>query len=196
MQLTAKGRALNAKIQAGLGTVPLEITRFIATDALSKDPLNIMSVVGTRQTGEIMRQMVSGGQAEIAVRFTNQGNEAAGEAPLAVGYAMGQILCMANDPDEGEIIYRVSQFNPKRNVPAAWEMGWRFEPTWVITIENADDVDIIVNVTHGMIEMSDTQVPGGGVLAHLRIVQGVPEYRPFTGQEWPPTMAVDEGGDT
>lgn len=144
MQLTAKGQALNAKIQAGDGTVPLEITRVVSASGRSDDPLNLESVVDIRQTAIIVGQKRIDFRAVIEVTLSNQGNPAAGEPPLTEGYPLSQFGMYANDPDEGEILYRISQYDLPNYVPAAGQMAWMINPVWNLVVGNASEV--IVNV--------------------------------------------------
>ena len=144
MHLTTKGQALNAKIQAGHGTVPLEITRVVTASGRHDDPLNLDDVVDMRQTATITDRRTFGIRAAITIILTNQGNPATGEPPLSEGYSLTQFGMFALDPDEGEILYRISQFERPNFVPAATEMGWTINPTWNFITENASEV--IVNV--------------------------------------------------
>ena len=144
MNLTAKGQALNAKIQAGNGTVPLEITRVVSAAGYSPTPLILNDVIDMKQTATIVRREIISFRAAIEITLTNQGNPSAGEPPLAVGYPLSQLGMYAIDPDEGEILYRISQFDKPNYVPVATEMGWTINPTWNFIVGNASDV--IVNI--------------------------------------------------
>ena len=140
MHLTIKGQALNAKIQAGDGNVPLEITRVVTASGRHDDPLNLDNVVDMRQTATITDRRTFGIRAAITIILTNQGNPATGEPPLLEGYSLTQFGMFALDPDEGEILYRISQFERPDFVPAATEMGWTINPTWNFVTENASEV--------------------------------------------------------
>jgi hypothetical protein len=144
MALTAQGQILNAKIQAGNGTVPLEITRIVSADGYSPDPLNLTNVIGFKQTAQIIRKEQQGVRAIIEILLSNQGNPTAGEPPLTTGYSLSQFGMFAIDPDDGEVLYRISQYDNPAGVPAAAEMGWTINPTWNILVGNASDV--IVNI--------------------------------------------------
>ena len=145
MNLTAKGQALNAKIQAGNGNVPLEITRIVSASGTDPDPLNLENVVNMRQTAIIVRRDFLGIRASIEIMLTNQGNSSAGEPPLVTGYELSQFGMYAIDPDEGEILYRISQFDTPNYVPAAAEMGWTINPTWNFIVGNASNVIVTID---------------------------------------------------
>ncbi|MCL2617921.1 MAG: hypothetical protein FWD98_02585 [Defluviitaleaceae bacterium] len=184
MALTAKGQALNAKIQKGDGTVPLEITRIVTASGYSEDPLNLEDVVDMRQTATITERKTFGVRASVTVILSNQGNPSAGEEPLREGYELRQIGCFAIDPDDGEILYRISQFERPNWIPAASEMGWTVNPTWNFVTGNAKDVIVQIdpkglatreNVWNS-VELSDRDVPDFGVRTHYRIVREVADY--------------------
>ena len=82
LELTTKGKALNAKIKKGNGTIPLEITRIVTASGYSADPHNQDDVVDIRQTVAITNRKSSGIRAEVTVLFTNRGNPATNEPPL------------------------------------------------------------------------------------------------------------------
>ena len=199
MHLTTKGQALNAKIQAGDGTVPLEITRVVTASGRCDDPLNLDDVVDMRQTATITDRRTFGIRAAVTIILTNQGNPIMGEPPLLEGYSLTQFGMFAIDPDEGEILYRISQFERPNYVPAATEMGWTINPTWNFVTENASEV--IVNVDpNGLatlqriwdaIELSDRDIPLLGTRAHLQIVDELTNYWP-PGVERPGTEFPDD----
>jgi len=147
MQLTAKGQALNAKIQAGKGTVPLPITRVVSASSFSSDPLNLETLndLDIRQTAMITRQDRIGTRAIIEVQLTNQGNPTAGEPALTAGYELFQLGMGATDPDEGEILYRISQFDTSTWIPPATEMGWTINPSWNFVVGNASAVIVTID---------------------------------------------------
>jgi len=187
MQLTAKGQALNAKIQAGNGTVPLEITRVVTASGYSDNPLNLENVIDQRQTATITDRRVFGIRADVSILLTNQGNPHINEPPLLEGYTLTQFGMFATDPDEGEILYRISQFDRPNYVPAATEMGWVINPTWNFTTENASDVTVKIDpkglatlqrIWDGTV-LSDKNTPTVGARVHLRITSNAPNYQPF-----------------
>lgn len=144
MALTKAGQALHAKINLGNGTIPLEITRIVTGSGYSDNPLELTDVVGYKQTAQITDRQRYDTRSEITILLTNQGNSEAGIAPITEGYELRQIACFAIDPDDGEILYRISQFEKPNFVPPANKMGWVFNPTWNFTTENASDV--VVNI--------------------------------------------------
>jgi len=147
MQLTAKGQALNAKIQAGTGTIPLEITRVVSASSFSDDPLNLETLadLDIRQTARIVRQETVGTRAIVEVQLSNQGNPTTGEPAITTGYELFQFGMGAIDPDEGEILYRISQFDTSTWVPPATEMGWTINPSWNFVVGNASEVIVQID---------------------------------------------------
>lgn len=186
MELTTKGQALNAKINKGDGTVALEITRVTTADIMVDDPWNFEGNEGQRQTATIQDKRTFGIRAEITVLFTNQGNPHIGEPPLLEGYSLCQMRMYALDPDEGEILYRISQFARPNFIPPATEMGWVHNPTWNFTSENASEVKVNVDpkglATLGRIwasiESSPDVIPGFGARLRLFEVEDVPNFIP------------------
>ena len=171
MELTAKGEALAAKIQKGNGTVPLEITRIVAASGRSPDPLSLgfLSELDIRQTARITRQESHGSRASVEAVLTNIGNPSAGEPPLAAGYELFRLGMGAIDPDEGEILYRVSQFENSAWVPPATEMGWTISLGWNFVVGNATHVTVQIDplgmATVRQLEahINDTVLAPGGV---------------------------------
>jgi hypothetical protein len=147
MQLTAKGQALNAKIKAGKGKVALDITRVVFAAGTSENPLDLDDVINPRLAATITDRKVFGIRAAITIIATNQGNPFANPPvpPVLEGFALGQIGMYAIDPDEGEILYRISQFSTPNYIPAATEMGWTIEPTWNFVTENAKEVNVHID---------------------------------------------------
>ena len=147
MNLTAKGQALSAKIQKGNGKIPLQITRVVSASSISDDPLNLERIedLEIRQTAIITRQEQIGSRAVIEVQLSNQGNPATGEPPLAAGYELFQLGMGATDPDEGEILYRISQFETSTWVPPATELGWTINPSWNFVVGNATQVIVEID---------------------------------------------------
>jgi len=145
MALTTKGQALNAKIQAGGGTIALDITRIVTASGYSDDPLNLDDVVDLKQTFSIVSRTVTGVRASIETILTNWGNSATGEAPVKEGYLLSQFGCYAVDPDEGEILYRISQLEKPNYMPAAHEWGFTLAPTWNFIVGNAKDVTVTID---------------------------------------------------
>jgi len=145
LDLTIKGQALAAKIEAGKGNIPLEITRFVTASGHSDDPWALEDVMQIQQTATITSQEEIGARANIAILITNWGNPTTGELPLEVGYPLSQIGCYAIDPDEGEILYRILQLEKPNYIPAANEMPLTLNPTFNISIGNASEVNIRVD---------------------------------------------------
>ena len=171
MQLTEKGKALNAKIQAGKGTIPLEITRVVSASSFSDCPLSLATLaeLDIRQTARIVRQETVGTRAVIEVQLSNQGNMATGEPPITIGYELFQMGMGAVDPDDGEILYRISQFETSTWIPPATEMGWTVNPSWNFVVGNAGKVVVEIDpsgmATVGQLQnhIDDRVYSGSGV---------------------------------
>ena len=191
MQLTAKGQALNAKIQAGNGDIPLEITRVVSASGQSPDPLNLgfISDLDFRQTARITRQERIGTRAVVEVQLSNQGNPTEGEPPLTAGYELFQFGMGAIDPDEGEILYRISQFTTSTWVPPATELGWTINPSWNFVVGNASKV--IINIDPS--GMATVEQLNDHIIQSVYSEAGVHDFRyhdetlwVFDGIEWKP----------
>jgi len=186
MQLTSAGQRLKAKIEAGDGTIPLDITRVVTASGTSPDPLNLTNVINQQQTATITGRTVTGIRTSITVLLTNWGNPSGTEPPLTAGYPLSQWGMFAMDPDVGEILYRISQFDSPNYMPAASEMGITLNPTWNIITGNASDVIVQIDPAglatmqsiFNSVEVSDTETPASGVRTHYRFMQDVPNYIP------------------
>ncbi len=134
LALTAAGTALKAKTEAGLGDIPLTITRIMAASGQSADPLHLTALTEERQAFTVKRQESDGANTVITVELIN--DRAGG------GYPLTQIGIFALDPDEGEILYRISQYERPLWVPSPAERRWVYEPTFTITTGNAAEVRV------------------------------------------------------
>ena len=197
MELTIKGQALNAKIKLGKGTVPLEFTRVVTASGYSDDPHSLDDVVDKRQNVAIIARRVIGIRTAITVLLTNQGNPGVGESPLSEGYELRQFGLFTIDPDEGEILYRISQFERPNYMPAAREAAVTSEHTWNFVTENARDVAVEVDqsgfATMGQLSDHIGQLvmsPGGvhGIRFHDRTLQL------WDGEKWVPILQVPSLG--
>ena len=194
MELTAKGSALAAKIEKGKGDIPLEITRIVSASSTSPDPLGLefLSDLDIRQTARITRQESLGSRASIEVLLSNQGNPTAGEPAIMTGYELFQLGMGAIDPDEGEILYRISQYENSTWVPPATEMGWTINPGWNFVVGNATQVIVQIDPT-GMATI-------GQLTAHINDLvmsgQGVHGIRFYEGylQVWDGAEWINVGG--
>jgi len=145
LQLTVAGQVLNAKIQAGDGTIPLEITRIVTASGTSPDPLNLTDVVDFQQEFNITGRSIVGTRAIIDTSIVNFGNLVKDIPPLKQGYSLSQIGIFANDPDVGEILYRISQFENPNWVPAMSERVWELSLRFNFSVGNANEITIEVN---------------------------------------------------
>jgi len=201
MQLTAKGQALNAKIQAGDGTVPLQITRIVTASGNDPDPLNLTDVVSQQQTARIVSQTAYGIRTQIGITVSNQGNPTAGEPPLTTGYSLTQFGMFAIDPDEGEILYRITQLDQPYFMPAATVMAVTVESGWNFVVGNASEVTVTIdpsgaatieqldNVIAQLTDHIEQTVMSEDGVHGIRYNEGALEV--WDGTEW---VAVASGG--
>ena len=134
--LTTAGQALSAKIEMGSGTIPLEITRIMSASGTSDDPLNLTAGIDEKQEYIIVEKSTVNEKTKISAILINIG--------VTVGYNLSQILFYAIDPDVGEILYRILQFEKPIPVPAETERSWAHKPKFNIITGNASEV--IVNI--------------------------------------------------
>ena len=195
---TAKGLALNAKIQAGTGNVSLPLIEVVAGAGRSDDLANLEGVVDPRLSFVFESKSSVQAHAKIRLLLTNQGNPFANppEPPLATGFSMQQIGFYAQDPDEGRILYQVFQFEMNADgvgipyVPSFIERPWTYNPTFILTFSDAGVVTIAFDPNSlasrqsiwDAIEMSDVDIPAVGTRVHLRVVEDVPGFVPFNYQ--------------
>jgi hypothetical protein len=195
LALTAKGQALMAKISLGAGTIPLEITRIVTSSQASPDPLNSTALVEEQQEFTVLGKQTTGARSAIRCYLNNFGNPSATppEPPLAQGYSMVQIGFYANDPDEGEILMRISQFGSPNYVPAANERAWEFEPTFNFVTGNASEVIIEISPTDPLLqEHIDTLIRTENGVHGLRLWGGNLQYWDIDLQEW---VTIQTGGN-
>jgi len=188
LKRTAAGLALDAKIQAGNGAVTLDLVDILTTDSLSEDPVNMTEVVGYKQTLTILSKRSVGPRAVIKARLVNKD----AEHELTESYSITQYVFRAMDPDDGLIIYRVSQFAshplymPRFGEPPYIGVFGR-EPSFNIVV--GDDAELHVEVSpvgdvqpediYASVELSSAEVPQAGVRTHYRVLADVPWYTPL-----------------
>jgi hypothetical protein len=146
LELTSKGQTLMAKIQAGAGTVPLEITRIVSGSGTSSDPLNLNAVVDEQQAFKINNSTSEGERTIIEVELSNLGDSANEPPipPLTVGFSISQIGIYALDPDDGEILMRITQLVKPIWIPPATR-PMIYSPTLEIITANASEVIIEIS---------------------------------------------------
>jgi len=210
LALTAAGQALRAKIELGQGTLPLEITRIVTGAGTDPDPINLSAVVDEQQEFTITSRVTTGPRTSITASVSNYGNPGAGIAPLATGYPISQIGFYANDPDDGEILYRISQFDTPNWAPAASERGWTFEPTFNFVTGNASQVIVQIDPSGlatkqdiwSSVEYTQDDTPNPGVKTHYRTTADAPGYQPaqpsarFRSANIAETRITDDPSDT
>ena len=144
--LTDLGLALNAKIQAGRGTVPLHITRIVLGMGTSETPTSQTDVIAPLEFFvPIIRQTSHNNMAEIQIQITNVGNPDLSIPPLMVARTFQQIGFIAVDPDLGEILYRISQLENAAFIPAAIDFPYTVAPIYIFSTANAENVNITVD---------------------------------------------------
>ena len=145
LALTTAGQALMAKIQTGSGTIPLNLTRIVTASGSDPNPLDLDDVIDEQQTLSITNATTDGERTTIKAIITNAGDPEQDIPPLEHGYLLSQIGFFATDLDEGEILFRISQFANPSYVPAASERSWTYEPTFNFVTGNASEVTIEIN---------------------------------------------------
>jgi hypothetical protein len=110
---------------------------------------------------------------------------------------MFQIGFYATDPDIGEILYRISQFDNPNYVPAASERGWTFAPTFTFATGNASEVTFTIDPSglatrsevDGLINQVDQLAAKLSALTGLTVADIVPTYAALTAID-PTTLPV------
>jgi hypothetical protein len=165
LALTTLGQALKAKIELGGGDIPLEITRIVSAAGSSAYPVFLTELVTPKLEFSVIDSRTKEGRTTIDAILTNIGDEERGIPPLEDGYPLSQIGFYALDPDLGEILYRISQFDNPIPIPAASERGWTYEPTFEIVTENAANVIVQIDtkglVTYGAMDDAITVAVDG-----------------------------------
>lgn len=144
--LTDKGRALMAKLTQGH---TLNITKaltgagYVTPGLLTKQT----EVTDPKQT--LFFRPVSypeTGTCALPVALKNEG--------LTIGYEATQVGIFAQDPDEGEILFFVSQAADEKKgttIPSETEMpGYSADWTFYLQYGQADSVNVTVNPTHAV----------------------------------------------
>jgi len=211
--LTTAGEALMAKINLGNGTIPLEITRVVTSADNSGDPLNMdVGEITIAQEFIITGRQRIGARAIISTYLNNFGNPSATPPvpALAVGYTLSRVWFFANDPDDGEIPLRVSQFSQPNYVPAATERSWEYSPTWNFTTGNASTVIINIDPASSVtkqdvwnaVDISSDEPADMGIKTQYFIESDVPGYQPvqlapiyFLQGTFDPATGDDGDGD-
>jgi len=190
LALTRRGADLAAKIEQGDGTIPLPITRIVTGSGTSNDPLSQNNVMNIEQTFQIMERRTTGARAIIVGLITNDG--------LIDGYELYQIGFYALDPDLGEILYRITQFEKPIPVPAPSDKGFTYQPTFNIVTGNASEVIIHIDVgavnrteIWNSVEYSPRHIPLDGTRTHYYVIRPVPDYEPAFSEVGPPPEPPD-----
>ena len=137
--ITTKGQALIAKLMSGAGTV--EFTKMAVSSTVYTDAqlVGLTALAAIKQNAPISKVLRTNNVAvQVEAAITND--------DLAVGYHMQTLGLFARDPQEGEILYAVTNaavagymppFNGKTPSGAFFTM--------VTTVGNADNVNITIN---------------------------------------------------
>lgn len=152
--LTEAGIRLRSKIKLGDGGTNLIITRIVAGAGRSDEPLKLAEVIDARQEFVITGREMQDGRVTISTLLNN--------FELETGYSMWQIGIYALDPDDGEVLDRITQFDEPRRVPARYEAGWTYTPDFNFTTHNASEVTVVINpaglVTQEQLLVLHTQI--------------------------------------
>ena len=168
--LTDAGLALNAKIQAATGDVPLLITRVKLGAGTSLTPTSQTDVINPLDFFvPIIRQQAHGNVAEIQIQITNVGNPALGIPPLAAPVTFQQIGFFAIDPDVGEILYRISQLDGSAYIPPAQDFPYTVAPIYIFSTANAETVNITVDPA-GLVTVRMLEEHNNNTQAHAVII--------------------------
>ena len=187
LKLTERGEILHAKIQEGRGTIPLEITRIVSGADISPEPLKLTSLVDPRLEFDVLGTHTDGPMTTFSTSITNFGNQEKGIPPLTEGYLLSQVGFYAIDPDIGEILYRISQYQTPLNVPSFNIRGWSYRPTFNIVTGNASTIiieispagELLIQDVWRTVEFSDFGASNRGVRLHYRNESVVSEYEPL-----------------
>lgn len=134
--LTNKGRTLQSKLTAG-NTLKITSVKSGAGKVSVLDMREQTEVQNIKQELTLQSVVVKNTQAELFVLLEN--------VNLEDSYELWQVGIYAEDPDEGEILYCLSQAKEGKLVPCAKESPG-FSITWKFQFEISDDVPIEVNI--------------------------------------------------
>jgi len=147
--LTEQGKALRAKIEEARmdgNEIPLTYTRIQSAAGTSPNPVELYELVDPRREFSVLESFSEDGETVITCHLTNLGDPENDIEPLAEGYPLSQIGFFALDPDEGEILYRISQYDYPIPIPSAASRPWMYEPTFTIKTDNASVVVVNANL--------------------------------------------------
>ena len=168
--ITNKGLALQAKLIEGH---TLNITRAVAGTAYVQPVLLLQQtdISDIKQTLKFKKvSYPEEGKSAVPMFLTNEG--------LATGYIATQIGVFAEDPDEGEILYFISQAESGKGteVPSETEMpGYHAEWTFYFQYGNADGVSVTVDPAHtiseeeALILIKENALPFDAAVAYLAL---------------------------
>ena len=183
MIYTAAGLALQAKMETG---VSLNITRIAAGAGTSNDLINAVGVTDPRQELTITGTEQKGTQAYIFAILSNAG--------LLTGYDLTQIGIYADDPDDGEILYKIVQF--ERAYPISAEVDFpnlSIDCVFTDTVSNASTVNVIVDPS-GVVTSGQFMGNLEKLYSHIGRLQSSGEWEPklITGSDRTITYLTSE----
>ena len=160
---TPQGKSLSAKLLTGTG---LTVTRVTAGDGETpSDATALLRDCQTLSAGPLQR---SGDTVMLPVTLTATTAEA--------NYTLRELGVYAQDPDEGEILYRIYRLSHGVAVTAGKQLTIRFDLRE--TVSEAAEVTV-VDSSSGLLTVADLGVPGGA--ATLGVDGKVPQAQlPFT----------------
>lgn len=137
--ITNKGQALMAKLMSGVGTVEFTKMAVSSTTYADAQLVGLTSLTGIKQNAPISKVLRTNNVAvEVHAAITND--------DLTIGYHMQTLGLFAKDPQEGEILYAVTNASVAGYMPpfnGKTPSGAFF--TMVTTVGNAENVTLEIN---------------------------------------------------
>ena len=177
--VTEKGYALQAKL---LSTDALAITRVVSGSGRvpAGQLINQTTVSEVKQTLSVESLSYDGnGNAIIKTSLNNKN--------LSSGYVCNQIGIYASDPDEGEILYAISQeATAGEDIPSIAEQPHGYYCSWVfsLTFSNSSNISVTIDPTNALTKESadaayanknhSHNFPGKRVEGETFIIDGTP----------------------
>lgn len=157
--MTVKGAALLGKLMSGQ---PLKITKAVSgtEEALVVDLRSQTDVSGEKHDLTLQPAKTEQGKTILPVLLEN--------TALKEGYDLWQIGFYAEDPDEGEILYCLSQASKAKPIPSAAESPG-FSINWEFSFQSSNDVPIEITLEPaGLVSLKEYQI-------HTKAIQHLEE---------------------
>lgn len=142
--VTNKGYALQAKL---LSTDKLNITRVVS----GSGSCAVTQLINQTAVSDIKQELIVDslsydkyGNARLNVTLSN--------IDLNTGYDVNQIGIYATDPDEGEILYAISQADESEPIPSISEQPNGFYCSWdfALTYSNAQNINVTIDPSNAI----------------------------------------------